>query len=219
MKGIQAVIFDCDGVLVDSEPFSCGALRDAYLQLYNVDMGTNYESVLGKSMKDVIRLLGEKHDTPYDDEAIGAITEVKEKLYFESSAGKMGTFKGINELIDAGRQMKLGLAVGSSGTPEKIQFNLEQGNLSGKFDHVVSASEVARGKPHPDLFQEAAKRLNATSEKCIVIEDSTAGVKAAKAMGAYAVGLLGTFPREQLEAEGADLIISDFTELDLRKFA
>eukprot|EP01086_Lenisia_limosa_P002957 TRINITY_DN1709_c0_g1_i1.p1 TRINITY_DN1709_c0_g1~~TRINITY_DN1709_c0_g1_i1.p1 ORF type:complete len:182 (-),score=38.84 TRINITY_DN1709_c0_g1_i1:30-575(-) len=181
MKGIQAVIFDCDGVLVDSEPFSCGALRDAYLQLYNVDMGTNYESVLGKR--------------------------------------KMGTFKGINELIDAGRQMKLGLAVGSSGTPEKIQFNLEQGNLSGKFDHVVSASEVARGKPHPDLFQEAAKRLNATSEKCIVIEDSTAGVKAAKAMGAYAVGLLGTFPREQLEAEGADLIISDFTELDLRKFA
>ncbi|MBI2393898.1 MAG: HAD family phosphatase [Deltaproteobacteria bacterium] len=182
---IRAVVFDLDGVLVDSEALSCGATADL-LTARGVPM----------TEPDVRRLfLGKPIAAVYDHvRALGcgplpaSFAEEKERLYFERARGRLRAFAGAEDVI-ATVGARLPIAIASSGSPRKVAFSLGETGLSRLFSVVCTTAEVARGKPAPDLFLLAAERLHVSPQDCAIVEDARPGIEAARAAGAFAVGV------------------------------
>jgi HAD superfamily hydrolase (TIGR01509 family) len=134
-------------------------------------------------------------------------------VYFETARGKLRTFAGLREVLHALRQHRMGLAVASSGRPEKIRFNLQQAGLSEFFSIVTSATEVEHGKPAPDLFLFAADRLGLSPSRCSVVEDSVFGIMAARGAGMRALGFTSSHPASLLWQAGAHAVFGHYAEL------
>ena len=199
---MRAVLFDCDGVLVDSEALSCEAtsdlLRARGAKLTNEEVRALF---LGRSAADHVRWCRD-HGVAIEDD-FGA---VKDRAYVERARGRLKAMPGALELVERVHG-KTKIAVATSGTPEKVAFSLQETGLDRFFDVVVTASEVARGKPHPDLFLRAAERLAVEPVACVVIEDSAPGVQAARAAGMKAVALASSMDRAALLAAGAHVVV------------
>jgi HAD superfamily hydrolase (TIGR01509 family) len=202
------VIFDCDGVLVDSERLSI-RVDAIYLERlgWPLSEAEIIERFVGKSeadMRDEIeRELG--RPIPADIEA------EFNQLYVDTFAAELTAVDGIREALDA---IPTPRCVASSGDHAKIRRNLALTGLAGYFgDRIFSATDVARGKPAPDLFLHAAETLGATPGRCAVVEDSTYGVAAALAAGmsafAYAGGVTST---DRLALPGA-IVFNDMRDL------
>lgn len=209
----EGLIFDCDGVLVDSEPFSCGTWNVIFEEQYKIDVGTNYNAILGKKLLDAAEYYLKKYNFPYDNETLKKLAQLKEDTYFRIAKGKLNPIQGVNRIIQEGKNLNLKLAVASSGSHHKIKFNLSQARLNNEFNVIISADDVKHAKPAPDMFLEAMNRLDLKPKKCIIIEDSLSGIKAAKLSGAFTIGIATTFPVEKLYE--ADLVIKNYDELDL----
>jgi len=209
----EGLIFDCDGVLVDSEPFSCGTWNVIFEEQYNIDIGTNYNAILGKKLLDTAQYYSKKYNLPVDNETLKKLAQLKEDTYYRIAEGKLHPISGVNRIIQEAKDLNLKIAVASSGSINKINFNLSQAGLNKKFLNIVSADDVKHAKPAPDIFLEAMNRLEIEPKKCIIIEDSISGIKAAKSSGAFTIGISTTFPPKKLNE--ADLIIEDYGELDL----
>ncbi len=209
----EGLIFDCDGVLVDSEPFSCGTWNVIFEEQYNIDIGTNYNAILGKKLLDTAQYYSKKYNLPVDNETLKKLAQLKEDTYYRIAEGKLHPISGVNRIIQEAKDLNLKIAVASSGSINKINFNLSQAGLNKKFLNIVSADDVKHAKPAPDIFLEAMNRLEIEPKKCIIIEDSISGIKAAKSSGAFTIGISTTFPPKKLNE--ADMIIEDYGELDL----
>jgi len=119
---------------------------------------------------------------------------------------------GVMELLRALAKAGFGLAIGSSAPPENIEVVLDRLQAHALFDAVVSAADVTRGKPDPQVFLTAAARLRIPPERCVVVEDAALGVEAAKAAGMATVGFISTGrTRESLAA--ADLVVDRLSDL------
>ena len=121
--------------------------------------------------------------------------------------------KNIETLINQARKLKWKIGVASSGSLAKIQFNLQQVFLEDSFDSITGAEKGLRSKPFPDIFLKAAKQLNVNPSECIVIEDTPAGITAAKQAGMYVIAITTSFPKSVLVE--ADRIIDSYSDLDL----
>jgi beta-phosphoglucomutase-like phosphatase (HAD superfamily) len=207
------VIFDCDGVLVDSEVISCLAHSELLTRHgYPITADEVLDRFLGVSDREA-RLIVEAelgHGLPDDFES-----QVKQAT-LQSYAGDLRAISHVGEAIAA-----IGLAkcVASSGTPEKIRHGL---TCAGLYEllapHIFSASEVRRGKPAPDLFLFAAQRMGAQPARCLVIEDSIPGITGALAAGMAVLGFHGGSHcrpgyAERLRAAGAVVTFDDMREL------
>eukprot|EP01100_Stratorugosa_tubuloviscum_P014541 TRINITY_DN7854_c0_g1_i1.p1 TRINITY_DN7854_c0_g1~~TRINITY_DN7854_c0_g1_i1.p1 ORF type:complete len:247 (+),score=98.84 TRINITY_DN7854_c0_g1_i1:56-742(+) len=214
-RNIKGIIFDCDGVLVDSEPLSCYSLNVLFNRHFNTEIGTNYDSVLGKSTIDAITILCQLNNIEPlpSKEVIEKLSIEKEEIYFELTLNNLKTFPNLIKVLEFAQTKNLKLAVASSGALKKINFSLTQTQLTSYFPVITSVEEVQRGKPHPDVFQEAARRINLAPEECIVIEDSISGIKAALASGSFAIGLATTFSIDKLIEAGAIIVVSDYEQL------
>ncbi|QEE16198.2 HAD family hydrolase [Promethearchaeum syntrophicum] len=209
----EGLIFDCDGVLVDSEPFSCGTWNVILKDLYNIDIGTNYNAILGKNLRDAAEYYSKKFNLPFDDGTLSKLTQLKEDTYYRIAKGKLNPIPGVNRIIQDAKKLNLKIAVASSGSINKIHFNLSQARLNNEFQNILSADDVKHAKPSPDIFLKAMSLMKVEPSKCIIIEDSVSGIRAAKSSGAFTIGLASTFPVENLYE--ADLIIENYNELDL----
>ena len=209
----KALILDCDGVIVDSEKYSCGAWNVVFEKYYNIDIGTNYDDIIGFNTRDAVLYYRNKHKLTISEETILELGSFKAQTYFDLVRGKLETIAGIEEIISQAHALDWPIIVASSGTIEKITFNLEEANLLDQFVGMVSSQEVERGKPFPDLFLEAAKRISFHPSECIVIEDSIPGIEGAKQSGAFTIAITTSFPREELLM--ADLVIDHYSELKL----
>ena len=209
----EGLIFDCDGVLVDSEPFSCGTWNVIFKEQYNIDIGTNYNAILGKNLRDAAEYYSKKYNLPNDNETLKKLAQLKEDTYYRIAEGKLNPIPGVNRIIQDAKKLNLKIAVASSGTINKINFNLSQAGFNNEFQNIISADDVKHAKPAPDIFLEAMNRLEVEPKNCIIIEDSLSGIRAAKSSGAFTIGLATTFPVENLYE--ADLIIKNYDELDL----
>ncbi|MCG3219730.1 MAG: HAD family phosphatase [Candidatus Heimdallarchaeota archaeon] len=209
----KALILDCDGVIVDSEKYSCGAWNVVFDKYYNIDIGTNYDGIIGLNTRDAVHYYGKKYNLTFSEETILELGTFKAQTYFDLAGGKLEIIPGIEEIIKQAHDLEWPIIVASSGTIEKITFNLEQVNLIDHFVGMVSSQEVKRGKPFPDLFLEAAKRISHLPSECIVIEDSTPGIEGAMKSGTFTVAITTSFPREELLM--ADKVIDDYSELKL----
>ena len=196
---MHGIIFDCDGVLVDSEKWSCRAwlpvLQQQGIQAELADI----QAFIGKSDQAVLDHFRRQTGTPLPAEMISA----KEREYFELARGRLETFPGLRGVLEELTRRGLPLAVASSGRPDKIRFSLEQVDLDGFFAAVCSVTEVERGKPAPDLFLYTAAQLDLDPGYCVVIEDSIPGIQAACRARMHPLGFTSSHPAMALRAAGA----------------
>ena len=196
------VIFDCDGVLVDSEPIAARLTAEAVSELgWQMSAEVAKAEFLGDTFTNIIRRVEEKlgHGVPTDWPArsqANLLAALEREL--EPVAGVRGV---IDTLVAAG----VSLAVGSQGTHEKMKLTLGVTGLLPYFEgRVFSASQVARPKPAPDLFLLAAQTLGFSPSQTVVIEDSTRGVNAALAAGMRILGYTASVGRDAIIAAGAE---------------
>jgi beta-phosphoglucomutase len=205
----SAVIFDADGVLVDS--------YDAHMRSWLL-MGREhglaiteeeFASTFGQTSREIIaRFWG----AGLDDAAREALDARKEAIYRDLIRKRFPAMDGAVELIDT-----LVDAGGSSGPPENVELTLDRLGRRRAFVALVTGRDVTRGKPDPQVFQIAAERLGLPAARCIVVEDAPVGIAAARAAGMASVALVGTVPAERLAA--ADLVVGSLRELDAPRLA
>jgi len=178
--GFEAVIFDCDGTLVDSMPAHFDAWCEA-LASYGAG-GIFKEDVFfamgGRPTKDIVVDLNSEYGLKLDPSAIALAKR-------EAFLKKLHMVEFINEVADFARSLRgrVPLAVASGGSRYVVEKTLRLLDCSDWFDEVVTADDVVNGKPSPDIFLHAAKLLGVAPEKCLVIEDAPPGVLAAQAAG------------------------------------
>ena len=205
--GYGLVIFDCDGVLVDSEPMSnrifSAALREIGLEM-------SYEQVcrefIGLSTTRCIEIVQKRLGRPVPE---GFVDELQART-FSAMRKELRPVRGVVEALE---RIRLPVCVASSGEPEKMHLTLGVTGLGARFEgRMFSASEVARGKPFPDLFLHAARQMGVESQVCAVVEDSLPGVRAARAAGMSAFGYAERSDARALDAAGA-VVFDDMKEL------
>lgn len=206
------LIFDCDGVLVDSEPLACEVDAD-----FLTDLGFPYTAedialeFVGKSMRDMIAHIEAKHARSLP----GDFAEQINKALFARFETDLKPIAGVREAI---LSLPHPRCVASSSVPERIALSLRVTGLADLFAHVFSATEVPRGKPAPDLFLHAAQRMGASPAECLVIEDSPAGVQAALAANMRVIGFTGGSHcgpdhAEKLRQAGATVVMTRMVDL------
>jgi beta-phosphoglucomutase len=202
------VIFDMDGVLIDSYQPHFASWRALYGEL-GIDYDEQaFSADFGRTSRDILRRrLGDD----LSDDRRQTLDQRKESLFRDSLRDNFPAMDGAIELIDALSADGFTLAVGSSGPPENIALTLEKLGRADRFAAVVTGADVSRGKPDPQVFQLAAQRLGLPPSACAVVEDAVPGIEAARRGGMTAIGLTGTATREQLAA--ADYVVDSLREL------
>jgi beta-phosphoglucomutase family hydrolase len=183
---LSAAIFDLDGVLVDSEPNYLAAERDL-LAGYGIDFTEDLKRpYIGWGTRDMLVDVAARYGI---DDSVDDLVERKNAAYLELTRRHVVGYPGTREILLGLRADGLPTALASGSSPEVIAVILATLGLTGAFDAVVSAEQVERGKPAPDLFLEAARRLGVPPGGCVVFEDSEAGVRAALAAGMRCVAI------------------------------
>ena len=204
------VIFDVDGVLVDSYD----AHYESWLLLGRERGFTmspeQFVTTFGRTSREVIRDCWPQLAT--SDEAVREMDERKEALYRDILRQNFPAMDGARELIDALAAAGFTLAVGSSGPPPNVTLTLEQLGRLDKFQAVVTGQDVKFGKPNPQVFEIGAERLGLPPSHCLVIEDAPAGVEAAHAGGFVCLGLMSK-GRNEDQLREADHVVSSLREV------
>lgn len=208
MRGRGLIIFDCDGVLVDSEPVSIAVLTGFLRGLgLAIDEPTAYRRFLGRSWPTVAAILAADYGRPI-------VESERAMLRAEIARRFRSEIRPVPGIVAALDRLDRPACVASSSDPDRLALTLRTAGLEERFaPHVFSAAEVARGKPAPDLFLHAAARMGVPPTDCLVVEDSPAGVEAARAAGMAVIGFLGGGHVEAgglaaaLEVAGPDAIV------------
>lgn len=192
------VIFDSDGVLVDSEPVSLEAFKRTYAEVGVEVDEEDVSAVIGRTVEATVALIFERYGVKI---SVNEFVSRKQRIYEELvNEHGIATFPGVEELLDELEGEGVPFALASSGRPEKIELNLLAAGLEGRFSLIVSGQDVRQGKPAPEMFLLAAQRLFLQPEKCVVIEDSGVGVEAARRAGMPCIAVTNTFPARALSA-------------------
>lgn len=205
---LKAIIFDMDGVLVDSMPYQAAAWKKAFLDVGMVIHDEDVFAIEGSNprigLQILIRKAG-KDPGSYDFEAITAIYRQEFKRIFELKA-----FEGMKECLDLLKKKHFLLSV-VSGSDRYIVHSIVDQLFPGIFDVVVTGDDVKYSKPCPDPFLKAVDLLKVRGEECIIIENAIMGVEAAKRAEIYCIGIPTYLEPSQLGR--ADLVVSDHKKL------
>jgi len=206
------VIFDCDGVLIDSELLSVRADRECLAECgIELSIEEILERYTGISFAAVVADLEARHGRLPADFA-----DRRRRRLWPLFDRELQAIPGVSAVIDA---LTCKSCVASSGRPDRLRYALSLVGLYDRFHpNIFSAVEVAHGKPAPDLFLHAAERMGVTPARCIVIEDSLPGVTAAVAAGMTVIGFVGAShcrpgDAARLAAQGAVVVIDDMALL------
>ena len=212
---IKTVIFDMDGVIVDTEPVHHFAYHQHFKAL-NIDVSDEmYATFTGNSTRNIYEKLKDKFGISEETEYL---VHTKRSLFNDAFDKKEDLYllDGVEDLIKDLHQNGIQLILASSSAKVTIDRIFTRFNLYPYFTHLVSGEDFPKSKPHPAIFEHAASLSIAPKSECIVIEDSTNGIRAAKAAGIFCVGYNSLHSKLQDYSE-ADLIIQHFSELNFEK--
>ena len=209
---IQTVIFDMDGVIVDTEPVHRYAYFKQFEELNIEVTEAMYTSFTGFSTRNTFQTLKDQFQLEHEVEDL---IQRKRSIFNDAFDTKedLELLEGVRTLIEDLHQNGIQLILASSASKVTIERVFSRFGLHDFFTHVVSGEDFPKSKPHPAIFEHAASLSVAPKESCIVIEDSTNGVRAAKAAGIFCVGYISEHSKDQ-NLDEADYIINHFNELD-----
>ena len=210
----RAFIFDMDGTIVDNMAYHTQSWVTFFQRRGRaIDADEFFRTTAGRQGKEIIRSYLGEH---LDDEQVLALNIEKESVYRELYGPYLKTVAGFDALIVQAQRRGVALAVATAAPNANITFTLDGLDLRKHFGAVVGAADVARGKPHPDVFLLAAERCGVAPEHCIVFEDAPLGVEAARRAGMRCVVLTTTLPAEAFaKFDNVIHIASDFSQLTI----
>lgn len=204
----DGIIFDCDGVLVDSERIGVHIDRQV---LADVGLDFTIEEVVGHFMG--------KSDKHFVDTVESMIGKPVPENWLDEIAGRYheafeSELTAVPGIVEALNELELPYCVASSGTHEKMRFTLGKTGLLSRFENkLFSSTQVSRGKPHPDLFLFAAEQMGWQPSRCLVVEDSGAGVQAGLAAGMKVAAYAGGFLKHDDQDHENLVVIQEMSEL------
>ena len=217
---LRAVIFDFNGILVDDEPIHFELFRkvlvEESLSLTDKEYYTRY---LGMDDRGCFRAVFKDHGRTLDDAALAQLIRRKAAYYREAIGERTIIFPGVQRLVPKLAEA-LPLAVASGALREEIEMILQGIGLRNCFQIIVSAEDVAEGKPHPEIFIKALRELNRMSvgkepirsSECLVVEDSKEGILAAHRAGIKCLAVSNSHPAGELKAEA---VVRSLEEVDI----
>ncbi len=222
---LRAVIFDCDGVLVDSEPLHYQAFQAV---LGPLGLGYSYDDYLeryiGFDDRDAFLEVFRENGRELDNETLAGLIRAKEDRLKSIVARGVSGFPGVGKLVRELSARQVPLAVASGALRHEVEDFIRALGLNGFFSIIVAADEVAHSKPHPETYLKAVEQLrtvrddaNLEPHSCIAIEDTPAGIASAGEAGLCVVGVTNSFPEDQLQ--GADHVVSSLENLDYSTLA
>jgi HAD superfamily hydrolase (TIGR01509 family) len=193
---IKGVLFDMDGVLVDSEQYICKAAIIMFEELGILATPADFIPFVGMGENRYIGGVAEKYSLKADIETIKARTY---DIYRQIIRGHLKPLPGVMEFIDRCRKKELKLAVATSADFVKMEASLgETGLDQNLFDTTVNGLEVLNKKPHPDIYIKASMKLGLNPSECLVVEDAISGIKASVAAGCRCLAVTTSFGKEKL---------------------
>ena len=209
-RAYDAIVFDMDGVLCDSEPFIAAATAEALRRRYGITVTReDFTPFIGAGDDRFILGGAEVHGVTGD---LAIDKPLVYEIYLEMVAASLQPVPGVHAFLAAARAAGLRLALATGSDRPKLQGNLDAIGLSrDAFEVVVSAEDITRKKPDPETFLAAIARLGLPAERCLVVEDARNGVLAGRAAGCSVLGITSTLPAEILLEAGAMDTAPDFT--------
>ncbi|MBX2967102.1 MAG: HAD family phosphatase [Cyclobacteriaceae bacterium] len=205
-----AVVFDMDGVLVDTNPTHKIAIQQFCTRYgFNLSEEELRTNVYGRTNRDwITNLFGTLPEAQLE-----AYAFEKEQLFRDLYAPIIESVKGLISFLDLLRANNIPRSIATSAPPANVDFVLEKTGTRKYFDTILDERMVSQGKPNPEIYIKSAKALNLPNNRCIVIEDSLSGVAAAKASGSKVIGITTTHTKEELH--DTNLVIDDFNGLTI----
>jgi HAD superfamily hydrolase (TIGR01509 family) len=218
---LKAVIFDCDGVLVDTEPLHYRAFQRVLAPL---GLGHTYEHYLeryiGFDDRDAFLEAFREASRPIDGAILTQLMRAKEQVLQAMIGNGISSFPGVIPLVRELAARGIPLAVASGALRQEVDAFIGGLGLTGVFSVIVAADDVKQSKPNPETYLRALEQLHRNgvlgvleAGSCIAIEDTPAGIQAAKEAGVHVIGVTNSFPADQLEA--ADQVVESLGELSV----
>jgi beta-phosphoglucomutase len=204
-----AVIFDMDGVIIDSNPFHKISLRQ-FCEKYGYHLSDQelINKIYGRTNKEwIANLFG-----ALSQEDLVRYEEEKESLFRELYKNDIRALRGLPEFLKRLKEKNIPIAIGTSAPRSNVDYVLSHTGLEKYFATILDESDVEHGKPNPEIYLKVAARLGYEPSRCIVFEDSLSGVESARRAGAKVVGVATTHSFEELSH--TDFVIQDFADLD-----
>ncbi len=211
LPDFEAVIFDMDGVIVNSEPYYVQIEKETF-EGYGLDI-TPEEHLTFQGI--ATTMMWERIKKAYNlTQPVNELISETNKRYVEffDKVANLEAMPGVEDLIKKLKDRNIPIALATSSIPELIKIILDRTGLEKYFETIVHSGMVKAGKPAPDIFLLTAEKAGVSPEKCIVIEDSANGIKAAKAAGMFCIGYAGPGSESQ-DQSLADLIIKNYDKL------
>jgi beta-phosphoglucomutase len=206
---LKGILFDMDGVLLDSEEYITRAGVLMFQEKGFTVKASDFKPFTGMGENRFLGGVAEKYGIPFDLEKDKARTYA---IYGKITRGKLEPLKGVRAFMERCRSKHLKLAVATSADEVKMRINLRETGLKEElFDTLVNGLEVEQKKPHPEIYLLAAKKLGLDPEECLVVEDALSGMKAAKAAGCKCLAVTSSFCAEEFDQ--ADWIVKDLSEV------
>jgi beta-phosphoglucomutase family hydrolase len=208
---MKAVIFDMDGVLVDTNPHHKTAWRE-YYQRFSKELSDDefIRYVSGKHNAAIVAHLLDNQSL--SESEVKRISAEKEALFRELYQHHMAPVSGLIDFLEALKAAGIRMAVATSAPVENLDFVVDTLNIRSYFDVLLNESMVNHPKPDPEIYELAMKQLDVSPDESVIFEDSTTGIQAAKASGAYVVGVTTTQSEDEL-LPFVDETINDFTDM------
>jgi HAD superfamily hydrolase (TIGR01509 family) len=206
---IKGILFDMDGVLVDSEPYICKAAIMMFEELGVKVSPEDFHPFVGMGENRYIGGVAENHGVKVDIRRVKARTY---EIYENIVKGQLSALPGAHSFIAGCRRRGFRLALATSADKVKMQVNLREIGLPPEtFDSIVTGLDVVNKKPFPDIYVKAAHMIGLQPEECLVVEDAASGIKAGKAAGCKCLGVTSSFDAQVLA--GADWICSSLDDV------
>ena len=217
MDRIYGLIFDVDGVVADTEAVNAKATIEVFADLFGLHgvQREDFEAGLGRGAQEYVKAAARVHGLELSDEQIESATTARQENFLRILEERpLPAFPGVLELIQAAiARDDFRVAIATSSTREKSEAVLQSANIPYKKMVYITGDQVANKKPHPELFQLAAKQLAIPPRECLVIEDAPNGVEAAKAAGCKCIAVTNSTTADKLSR--ADMIVETLTEVSI----